>query len=109
MTKKKTKEYTIEDVKSVKRLRERTGESVRKIAKRLSIPKSVVGRWIKEPVKYAQKYSFRDAKRRKPWLTERDRRRFLKMEQRILNEPIKKQCDLIIVVDDDDTYTLEYM
>lgn len=103
------REYDISDVRLVKDTKAKTGQSIRAIAKNLGYPKSVVGRWVKDPIEYGRKYSFRDAKRKKPWLTEKERRKFMRMEHQILHEPIRKQSDFIITVDDDDTYTLGYM
>lgn len=53
MTKKK---YTSDHVAGVKGLHDAFGWSVRKIAKETGIPKSVVGRWTKEPKVWKEKY-----------------------------------------------------
>lgn len=53
MTKKK---YTSKHVSSVNDMKDLYGWSVRKIAKETGIPKSVVGRWTKNPKEWQEKY-----------------------------------------------------
>lgn len=106
MTKKKKtiKEYSSTDVRGVKWLRATTGKSVRAIAKETGIPKSVVGRWIKEDeIVYIRKYDFRDVKRKVRYnLSKEDYEKFLKVENKILHNPIGKQSELTIEYYDDD-------
>lgn len=106
MTKKKksVKEYSSTDVRGVKWLRTTTGKSIRAIAKETGIPKSVIGRWIKEDeIVYVRKYDFRDVKRKvRENLTKKDYEKFLKIENKILHNPIGKQSELTIEYYDDD-------
>ena len=99
-----TKEYSSEDVKGVKWIRASTGKSIRQIAKETGIPKTVVGRWVKEaPIVYIRKYDFRDVKRKaRQKLSKEDYEIFQKMEHRILKEPIGRQGELTIEWYDDD-------
>ena len=53
MTKKK---YTSTQVDTIKNLKDEFGWSVRKIAKETGIPKSVVGRWTKDPKTWKENY-----------------------------------------------------
>ena len=53
MTKKR---YTSGQVDTVKGMKDEFGWSVRKIAKETGIPKSVVGRWTKEPKVWKENY-----------------------------------------------------
>ena len=113
MTKKKTnvrskerttKEYSSNQVKAAHIIRKTTGHSIRRIAKDMKIPKSVIGRWIKEDEKiYVRKYDFRDVKRKvKKNLSQKDYETFSKMEHRILHAPISEQSELTIEYYDDD-------
>ena len=48
--------YTSDQVQTVKGMQDSFGWSVRKIAKETGIPKSVVGRWTKEPKVWRENY-----------------------------------------------------
>ena len=50
------KKYTSDHVDTVKGMKDTFGWSVRKIAKETGIPKSVVGRWTKDPKTWKEKY-----------------------------------------------------
>lgn len=50
--------YTPEHVDTVLSVRKLSGASIRGISDLLSIPKSVIGRWIKDPEVWKEKYLF---------------------------------------------------
>ena len=50
------KKYTSDQVETVKGLKDSFGWSVRKIAKETGIPKTIVGRWTKEPKVWKENY-----------------------------------------------------
>ena len=50
------KKYTADHVEGVKIMKDTFGWSVRKIAKETRIPKSVIGRWTKDPKEWKEKY-----------------------------------------------------
>lgn len=102
-TKPKLKEYDSLDVRYAQKLRKQ-GLSIRKIGKQLDIPKSVIGRWMKEGERvYIQKYDFRDVKRKvKGNMTQKDLKKFRKMEHNIIHKPIGRQSELTVEYYDDD-------
>jgi hypothetical protein len=104
MTKKTTKEYDSVDVRYVLKQRNTTKKSIRQIAKDTNIPKSVIGRWVKEDkMVYIRKYDFRDVRRQvSKKLSQKDIEVFMKLEHRILKEPIGRQSELTIEWYDDD-------
>ena len=54
----KRKQYTSNQIDTIKGLKNEFNWSIRKIAKETGIPKSVVGRWTKEPKVWKEKYRF---------------------------------------------------
>lgn len=102
-SKPKSKEYDSLDVRYAQKLRKK-GLSIRKIGKQLNIPKSVIGRWIKEDERtYIRKYDFRDVKRKvKSNMSQKDFETFQKMEHNILHAPIGRQSELTVEYYDDD-------
>ena len=103
------KEYNERQVDIVTGLQKEFGMSVRKIAKETGIPKSVIGRWVKDPVKWRRQYSFRDGYREvKSRMNKTLFKKFQKAQDRILNKPHGKQSTLKIkFIDDDDNFEFE--
>lgn len=57
------REYTIKEIRAVV-AEHKAGKSIRNISEFWDIPKSVVGRWVKDPEHWKQTYRFRDVERK---------------------------------------------
>ena len=84
------------------------GLSVRKVGRDLNIPKSVIGRWFKDPDLYTQKMQFKAAGKGKVigGASEKDMKSFRRFRERILKDPIGEQRKLRIHYDDDTKKTV---
>lgn len=84
------KQYTSQNVEDVLASR-RLGFSIREISKKTKIPKSVIGRWIKEPDKSIQKSQIREIRGK---LTPKAKKHIDKFLKKVVNKPKGKQASL---------------
>ena len=89
------------------------GLSIRRIAKDLGIPKSTIGRWVKDPDYFRQNMQFktvgRKIKEHPEHLIKRDTKqgrlsdydKYRKFKERILKNPIGRQRELEVTYNDE--------
>lgn len=83
--------YTSRQVKSISELRELWGWSIRKIGKETKVPKSVVGRWIKDPQLWIEKYDLAEGQRKKASWSPKRKLAWEKFHEKILKREKKAE------------------
>lgn len=79
------------------------GMSVRETSKRIGVPKSVVGRWFKEPDRARQAMEFKSVARvmRGQGVKDADMKKFQRFKKRIMHSPQGEQRRLTITYNDE--------
>lgn len=100
------KTYTSAHIDAVKGLREAFSWSIRKIAKETGTPKSVVGRWVKDPEVWKEKYRFNVPEKTKKGMSEKRRKSLEKFHKKVAKEkkvdPDKYKGLMLRYTEDDD-------
>ena len=96
------RKYTKEEVNAAQVLLRKN--SVRETARKMDIPKSVIGRWKKNPAQWSQKYQVTtEFEKHKAKLSKKEIRAFHKAKKEIIIEhPSPARESLIYTVDTDD-------
>lgn len=103
------RKYTVGQVDTISGLKAEFGWSVRKIAEETGIPKSVVGRWTKDPEIWKQKYQITAQKAKSNKLSPKVRKQLRKAIKHVSDpaKPTRHKLHLTIY-EEDDTYSFNY-